>query len=171
VYAHTDEQLLDAIREVAGLLGRPPMWDEYVRERERILRETTAAGRPRPLPAIATIQRRFGSLDAALEKAGLDPHRRRERIPKGTPLAAKPRVPEPRLIAALRRAYADVGDPFTSNAYEAWRLAQIRRDPVGASEGLYPTYQTVQRRYGSWRAGVQRMHELGDGDEGAPVAT
>ncbi len=59
---YTDEQLLQALRDLAAELGRTPTGREMQDRRD--------------LPSPRTCQIRFGSWNAALEAAGLEPNRR-----------------------------------------------------------------------------------------------
>ncbi|MHB1244350.1 MAG: homing endonuclease associated repeat-containing protein [Gaiellaceae bacterium] len=174
VYAYTDEQLLDALREVAQRLGRTPLWDEYQRERQVILEESAAAGRPRMLPTLATTQRRFGTLNAALETAGLDPH---VHLAPGSVKGRRPvhetapRPSHPKIEAALREAYVDVGDPFLLSAYQAWREQKYESDPRARFENRYPTYAVIRARYGRWSTAVDAaLAARGDDDDDQAAA-
>ena len=171
VYSHTDEQLLDALREVAGRIGRSPRVAEYLAERERIISESEASGQLRTLPAYPTIQRRYGTLDAALVAAGLEPLGGRgtgERPSrKGKP--SPKRIPEAIIVAALREAYVELGDPFTVAAYDRWRKQKGEADPFGKMQGRYPSRYTIWERYGDWATAIEAMRQAeaaGENDGG-----
>jgi hypothetical protein len=118
---YSDEYLLDALRALAAELGRSPTSNEML-------------ARP-DLPASGTYAHRFGSWNAALEAAGLEPRRR-------------PRFTDEELIAALRALAAELGRPPRS--YEM----QARRD--------LPSPGAYQRRFGSWN---QALEAAGLGDQ------
>lgn len=69
-----DEQLVDALRTIAGRLGHSANTSEYPRERERLIAEQEDSGEPvRPFPSLPTILNRYRSWDVALTAAGLEP--------------------------------------------------------------------------------------------------
>jgi hypothetical protein len=105
---------------------------EYTRERDKIGAEERAAGTPpRPFPSGSVIQNRFPTWDAALIAAGLPPAQGRRYPARANGRRGGPRVTDHEVFAAICEAYAKVGDPFTVNAYQAWRrrLAGSRCEP------------------------------------------
>jgi Homing endonuclease associated repeat len=70
-YRVSDEQITEALKEVAARLGHAPNTSEYTYMRKLLYEESRAQGRPRILPSYQTINRRFGRWDKALTAAGL----------------------------------------------------------------------------------------------------
>jgi hypothetical protein len=56
------------------------------------------------------------------------------------------------MLEALREAYTDLGEPFSTVAYAAWRERKLSTDPTARLRRAYPTYPTVCGRFGSWAA-------------------
>ena len=166
-YRQTDETLLAALREVADRIGRSPTTIEYGLEREIVRKESEDAGRLRTLPSYQAIHRRFGSWDTALVEAGLEPangrQRQRER-PKGRPSLR--RIPDETIRAALREAYAEVGDPFTAASYSAWQKRKVAEaEGVERLINRYPSRHTIWTRYPSWAAAVAEALKPAPGDD------
>ena len=63
-----------------------------------------------------------------------------------------PRFTDGEVLEALRCAYAELGDPFTTEAYEEWRRRQPKWPPR-------PSYYVAWKRFGNWRSTVQRALE------------
>jgi hypothetical protein len=150
-YYVNDEKIHKDLREVAKRIGRSPRSGEYTAARQAIYEETKAEGRPRALVAYATIQKRYGTWDAALVAAGLEPlggrHTGQKTGPKGP---TGRRIPDIVITRALREAYDQLGEPFTQPAYSAWREDEILGNPRRKRE--LPSYHTVWKRYGTWEA-------------------
>jgi hypothetical protein len=134
-----EEQMHAALREVAERLGRSPRAAEYTRAREEIIDESAAAGQPRSLPALSTLQKQYGVWDNALTAAGLTPLGGRRTGKAGARGGlAGPRISNSELLDALRDAWMDVGPPFTSLSYKEWRKQQIERDGRSAASAAFP---------------------------------
>lgn len=104
-----DDALLADLRDLADRLGRPPKFEEMWKEGEH---------------SPTTYRRRFGSWSAALSAAGFEPRRFRSE-----------RIPERRLVRALRRLASQVGGvPRKRDMDEAGRYSG----------------STYYNRYGSW---------------------
>jgi hypothetical protein len=133
-YGYTPDQLRGALREVAARLGRSPKSAEYAREREALLAEEQAAGKPaRALPGYSTFHGRYLTWDDALVDAALEPvnGRRNQRHTgklHGRPSARK--IPRAVILDTLREAYSDLGDPFTVARYKTWRNDRVHADRV-----------------------------------------
>jgi len=108
---YTDADLLDILRNLAAELGRPPTAQELRARRD--------------LPALITYLNHFGSWNAALETAGLEPNRWR------------PSYTDEQLLDALRDLADKLGRAPTC------RELLDRRD--------LPSTHTYIRRFGSWR--------------------
>lgn len=148
--------MFDAIREVADRIGHSPTTTEYALQRDIVRKESEDAGHLRTLPSYQAIHRRFGSWEGAIAAAGLEPangrQRERER-PKGRPNLR--RIPDETIRSALREAFAEVGRPFTVNAYSDWREKKVAQDAsVARLVGQYPSRHTIWTRYRTWDAAV-----------------
>jgi hypothetical protein len=159
-YGYSDEQLYAALREVHGRLGRSPKLMEYNRERQRIFDEVASSGKaPRAFPSSAVIQNRFPTWDEALVGAGLEAARGRQQPRRNGGRRGGPRITDEEILADIRDAYADIGDPFTAKAYNAWRGRQMEKDPGRQLLRPIARYCTVWNRFGSWREAVRRARE------------
>jgi hypothetical protein len=134
--AYSSQELLDAIKLVASTLGHLPRREEYRRERDRLRAKRDGIS----LPTVHPIEYLFGSWDAALAAAVRDPAAggrtdRGNREPAGD-----------EQLDWMRRAWVEIGDPFTITAYEAWRRTKIEAEGIAI-----PSYMTITRRFGSWQ--------------------
>lgn len=166
-YFITNELIGEALREVAGRLGRAPRTKEYTLERERIIRESIEAGAPRSLPSISKIQRAYGSWDAALADAGLAPLG--GRATRSNPCMNRrksPRISNEGALAVLREAYEVVGEPFTVTAFHTWRREQKTRDRQERRWRHLPTYDLYRSRWGTWKQALQAAFDAASGDDG-----
>lgn len=152
-YRYSDEELRDAVREVAAHLGRPPRATEYRIERERILEAEEARGEPlRAFPSYGKILEHFGSFDTALADAGFVPHFSAGTNPvtgRGYRQKDAHAFPDEQLIAGIQEAYAAKGDPFTMTAYKEYRT---ERQGISHSGQRLPAYGTLWARYKTWAA-------------------
>ncbi len=160
------QALEDEVTEYLGLpstsLGCVPLAKEYTRFREEEFARAAKEGRPRkPLPSGSKIAKRYGSWDAALVSAGLEPFRA-PRLDRATGRAVTkgPRnwISDEDLSASPREAYEELGPPFTVNAYVAW---QRSKSGIGKSGRRLPSYACVYGRYrgapeGAWRAACDK---------------
>ena len=151
-----EEQLAEALRTIAERLGHSPNTGEFPRERERLIAEQEDSGKPvRPFPSLPSILTRFGSWDAALTAAGLDPtNGRREHDGRRKP--SSKRFPREEMLACLREAFAAVGHPFTAAAYTAWRERQIQADRQAGVLRRIPGYHAIYSAFGDWATACQR---------------
>jgi len=60
------------------------------------------------------------------------------------------------MLAALREAYAAVGDPFTTGAYARWRTEQLERDRAARRPRRLPIWGTISGRFGTWDAACEK---------------
>jgi hypothetical protein len=161
-WSYVDDELLGALRLICDRLGFSPSVAEYNREKRKWLAEQLEAGNPaEPLPASGTIMHRYGRWNEAFAAAGLPDRRMRTRRPG--PKA--PRFIETQLLESLRNAYAEQGEPFTIQAYVAWRLERLLADPKTA----IPSADTILTRLGGWHVAVEKALSEDD-DEGAAGA-
>lgn len=152
VYAYADAQLRDAVREVARRLsGRSPREAEYMRERRRILTEAAARGDFRGFPTASTLTKRFGAWPNVLAEAGLAPVAETTATP-GSKTRRVPRYSKEEKFEWLRRAWRDVGEPFTEQQYEAWRQARLAEARERSEHLEIPSVSAIYAIYGSWRA-------------------
>ena len=155
-YYVTHDQIFEALQEVSRKLGRSPRTKEYGTERERIIADSVETSQPRSLPSVSKIQKEFGNWDAALVAAGLQPPGgRATRSNEGGRGRKGPRIPNEDALAVLREAYAAVGEPFTINAFKAWRITQKLRDRDARRFRHLPWYDLYLGRWGSWQNALQ----------------
>jgi hypothetical protein len=155
-WRYEDNDLTDGIRVVADHLGRPPRLPEYIETRNRLLK----TGVLKSLPSATAITTRYRFWVVAVEAAGLN---RDLLSPKRRADAKAPVYGDDELLAWMRRAYAEVGEPFTMKSYDAWRVARVAE--VGAGTRTIPSGGVVAKRLGGWPAACKRMVEewvLGD---------
>jgi len=156
-YHVSHEQIFAALREVAGSLGRSPRVRDYNEYREKLIRESSAAGHPRSLPSHSKIQKEFSVWDAALKAADLKPlGGRATRSYKGDRGRKGPMLPDEYVFSVLREAYEELGNPFTVAAYKAWRITQRERDRAARVFRRLPDYDVIHSRFGTWGEGVRR---------------
>ena len=138
------ETLVDAIRTVADACDAPP---------------TTTQFNEQAAYSAATVRRRFGSWDEALEAAGLDPDTPRKSNRTG---GGEKKISDAELLGDIRRLAdenADADDPATDDSgadaeatdetsFEAPTLQEYR------DRGAYGA-QTMYERFGSWNAAVE----------------
>ena len=95
------------------------------------VRNGSPLGFPETVPTPTTVKKVFGSWDAALAEAGVLPLRKRRWTAK-------------LIVLALQRWTAEHGSPPTCLAW----------DRAGVSRDEFPSTNTVQRVFGSWRAAL-----------------
>jgi len=144
-YRLSSEQILADLREVAARANEPVTATVYDRERRLLYQETKAVGRPRALAGVGSIYRHFGSWPAALTEAGIA-------------VAVRVRTDRPwlddrQLLRALADAGAATTGRLTIQQYLAWRQRQLTDDARRRIE--LPSYVTIYRRFGSWRAALR----------------
>ncbi|MGZ4315798.1 MAG: homing endonuclease associated repeat-containing protein [Gaiellaceae bacterium] len=147
-YAYGEQEMKDAILLAAGDLGRSPRSREYDRERLRIYGAALVNQEIRPMPTAAVIRDHFGSWNAALEFAGLPPVD--SHLPSFTG-GHRPHYTDPQIIEWLRRGWIQVGEPFTGDAYSAWRQKEL-----ATGETDIPSLACIARRFGGWNAACRR---------------
>lgn len=132
--AYTNGQLTESVRAVAAQLGRTPTSPEY----------NAAASRDR-LPSLPTVSQRFGSWNAALVAAGLQPLQAKRAYTR--------RWNEDACWAAARLAARESGGALPSvQRYE--QLAAERTD--------LPSSATLRNRLGPWSSIGERIATDGD---------
>ena len=115
----TRERVLVALRRDAARRGRTPVRHEW-----------SKAARRRP--SASTVAALFGSWNAGLRAAGLDPNAERDKWTK------------PTVLEALRRLERKLGRQPTSS--------DLQRPPVG-----YPNTAVITRKFGSWRVACREL--------------
>jgi hypothetical protein len=172
-YFITDETIAEALRTVAQRLGRPPRLREYVVEREKLITESVENGDVRSLASPSLIQRRYGTWDAALVAAGLEPLGGRATYNiKGARGGRKgPMISDGEIIEVLREAYAALGDPLTANAFKSWRVEQQQRDKQERRFRRLPSIDVVRTRFG-WSKAIEiaRGNDIDEDDDNAAGA-
>jgi hypothetical protein len=164
-YFQEDEDIRAALREVTELNGgTPPRTTRYPALREQIIKKSRAKGRLRTIPALGTIVRRYGTYDQALIDAGLPPlGGRHSASQKGVAKPHCERYSVEEILAAIRKAYAEVGPPFTVAAYMAWRERELLRARLEKRFLELPHYYVIWKRFGRWARAVRRaLDELPD---------
>lgn len=162
-HAYTDEQIHEALREIATLLGASPKTTDYAAARQAILDREAAAGlAPRAFPSKSLLAKRYPNWDAALVAAGLEPVNGRYDKTGCGERASRRRTADEVVVDAIRAAYARLGHPFTAARYtnewrpEALAAARAHREPIAS----VPTYNLIWNRFGSWDAACRAA--LGD---------
>jgi hypothetical protein len=157
-----DEEILDALREVAARMGGSPYTAEYMAARKAIIAESRMQGRLRTIPAKGTIVRRFGSFDKALIAAGLEPTNGRSnpRRKPGPKKPTGPRVPNERMIACILEAYDELGEPFTRAAYTARRKRRFQQGQINRGRTALPSDVSISNRFGGWAEALEAAFPL-----------
>jgi hypothetical protein len=163
---YSDDDMREALREVAARLGRSPLTREYRAEREAIRKESAAADGLRTLPTWGVIRTRFGTWDEALSEAGLEAvngrvngMRRRDYVRKGGV-----RFTDDELVAWMWRAFNDLGGPSgtTTLKYKPWRL-RVKAEAETRGEYLtIPGYEAFRAKYGTWEKAKLAAIAAGD---------
>jgi hypothetical protein len=152
---YRDEQVRAALREVAHLLGRSPKSGEYMHLRQRIFERERAQGKPpRAMPSFSLINQRYGSWDAALIDAGLEPANGRQNARR----SAEPKPPlytREQLVGWIAQAFDELGHPFTSTAFIKWRAQALEAEREAGRFTRIPDYGVIYRRLGSWAAACE----------------
>lgn len=158
----------DAPRLVAARVGHSARPREYGVEREKLIAESLEAGDPKSLPPPSTIQIRFGTWDEALKAANLEPlGGRLSYSRKGDRGGRKgPQIPTAEIVAVLREAYAELGEPFTWAAYKKWRVEQKRRNLEQRRFRRLASVDVVRTRFGVWANATAVAR--GDSDGASP---
>lgn len=147
-YAFSEQELIDALTEVAKRLGHSPRRSEYQRLRAEIHHRLAARSELQPLPSADTIRKAFGSWNAALTAAGLVPVETRE--PPFTN-GKRPSYTAEAKLGWLSRAWRELGEPFTSTAYVRWR-----RDRAAKGLEAGPSLTSIARTFGTWSEAARR---------------
>ena len=141
-YRYDDQDIADALLLVTRRVGRSPRPSEYERERQRVYEEQLGKGEIRTLPTLDVIRRRHGSWNAALTKTGLAPL-----APAGVADLGprRPSYSEGDKLEWMRRAWAALGEPFTSAAYKRWR-----KDEIARTDAAIPSLDCLAVTFGGW---------------------
>ena len=116
-YRWTDEMMLEALRKLAKKLGRSPLRKDIVAE-------------PGVMPCSQSIWKRFGSWNAALEKAGLEKY-----------YCYKRNLTDEDLIQALQELAEEVGRVPTVKDLERSKHK--------------PSHSTYMKRFGNWHNALE----------------
>lgn len=147
-YRYDDQDIIDALLVVAQRLGRSPRPAEYQRERQRIYDELLSGGEIRTLPTVDVVRKRYGFWNAALTTAGLAPL---EHVGEPHLGLRRPSYSEIDKLEWIRRAWSELGEPFTVTAYKRWRLKVIAE--TGAA---VPCRANIERTFGGWKNAWER---------------
>lgn len=154
-YRYSDEEMNDALREVAGRLrpgigDRSPRYAEYEQERIVIQKESEKAGKPRTIPSAAAISKRHNNCwDDALEAAGLPPLGGRATTSNAR--ARRPTYTREDKERALPQAWTDCGNPFYSSTYDDWRDAQLDQAEAEGRVINIPGKEGMVSEFGGWQ--------------------
>lgn len=152
---YEDEELKVALRLVHDRLGYSPSLAEYNSTRKLIRAEWELQGELRTLPAASTIAHRWRIWADALAAAGLPKRRMRKGLKPGP---KEPVYGDDDVLAALRHAYREVGEPFTQRAYQSWRDRQ--RLVLADGSKTPPSAWLASTRFGGWNSAVTRALTL-----------
>jgi hypothetical protein len=162
-YFISDEEIARAIREVEQALGHIPRSTEYVRERDHVIRISYEAGRPRTLPSLNVILRRFSTWDYSLQAAGLEPLGGRRTSKGRLNLPHGPLYTDEEILETIRQAYEELGPPFTSQRFIDWRKRKLEEAPYDEEPWLprrIPSWEVAHARFGTWPEAVRRALDL-----------
>ena len=133
-FAYTEEQLREALREIARRLGHSPKTQDYRRERERLLEEHLAAGLPaRAFPSLSMLQKRFAAWDEVLIDAGLAPVAGRQNPAPSDARRGPLPLDDEQLLAAMREAYETGRVPLHQRRLQAVAARPDSARPGGGS--------------------------------------
>ncbi|HZT15699.1 MAG TPA: hypothetical protein VFA19_07090 [Gaiellaceae bacterium] len=158
---HSDEQLLQALRDAYEATGHHLTQAAYDAWRDQQVARDPGKGWV--LPAYTTIARRFGNLRSAIQFM----HDPRPEVAAANREAARElheqgrlphRYTDEQILRALDAAFQALGQRPTYAAYRVWHRQQLQEDP--AKRRLLPSYNTIWRRFGSWRAAIEVLHNF-----------
>ena len=151
-HEYSREECIAALQEVARhlALGRPPRTKEYAIGRRQILDSAAENGELRALPGYATITHCSPgrTWDSALVEAGFEPLG--GKTTSSNHRARRPSYSDEQLREALLTGWAAVGDPFTADAYNAWRKREIKRILDVGGRPHIPSSGGIGERLGGW---------------------
>jgi hypothetical protein len=153
-WRYTDDDYRQAIKAVELELGDPPREADYREAYERRRQRISAGHAPMEsvLPSVSAQKKRFGpTWRDVLDAAGLQTPPTSKTARRGTSRAEWQRD---EIEKTLKRAWVDVGEPFSCNAYTRWRRDQITIAAAASEELRLPSVATIARIFGSWTAAV-----------------
>lgn len=149
-YRYSPETLRRTLRQAAGELGDSFGASDYDAWRSRQMeRRRKRQQPPLAIPSRYVFFKRYRTWVLAMADAGLTA------AAWDTSPLGRGRKPFARelLVEIVREAYADVGDPFTKQAYRAWRERQL----AAGDRRLLPTVETIARHFGGWKLAHQQI--------------
>lgn len=149
---YSDVEFAAAIRLVHDRLGRAPGLREYQEQRRLMIAEWAMQGETRTMPSSSSLISRYRFWAEALAAAGLAPSTERRWA-----MPAPELYSNEQLLAVVRRARAEAGEPFTHRSYVQWR--QRQRLEGAADWKRIPGADTIARRFGGW---ARALEEAGD---------
>jgi hypothetical protein len=145
---YTPQDMRDAVRVVAGELGRTPQSSDYRDMREALTKKARTEGTGNALPSLTTLVERFGSWEHVVAEAGLPPLESR---PRPRPVGRRPRYSRDELLDWLSKAWVELGAPLTPRAYEAWRRGLLDEGRARGARLTIPSCDAIARGLGGWR--------------------
>jgi hypothetical protein len=142
LWRYPTEELTDALVMVSALIDGSPSQREYREQRRLTIRSARERGEHMTLPTSEVIVNRYGTWNKALVAAGLEPLVDSRHPHLGE---KSPRYTETEKLEWVRKAWVEVGEPFTGWAFRSWRKKQ--RSATGVP---IPCLAVIERTFGGW---------------------
>jgi hypothetical protein len=160
LYRYRDEDVTNALVTVAAVLNGSPSRRQYRRQRRLMIEASRQRGDNTTLPTAEVIVCRFRTWNNALIAAGLAPLADSRQPHLGE---RPPRYSEAEKLEWVRRAWVEMGEPFTGGAYSRWRKKEM------AATGLsIPCLPVLERTFGSWSRARQLAIPENPGEKRGP---
>lgn len=151
--AYDDEELRAARHMVERRLGREPHAADYRDERLKIVAEFRASGSLETLPTVATLTRRFGPWPNVLRETSSSSE---DAAPGQKAPRRRPRYTAEEKLDWLRRAWVEIGQPFSQERYSAWRQEKLE-EAVRRREFIeIPSLTAFYGMPGGWAGACQQ---------------
>lgn len=148
------------IRKVAERLGHMPSAPEYRRVRAMMIDEARRAGERIALPSYSVLGKKYGNWAAARADAESELPSSEE-VDLDDPRRPAGRIyTDEQMFDALRRAFAEIGNPLSIQRYEIWREHVIEEAQARGESERVPSDTILQKRFGGWYVACQLA--LGD---------
>ena len=148
----TDEELRAAVNDIAREPGDPPREADYrdAREAQRIRVAAGNASAETILPAVSTLKKRFGPTWADVLEAAGQPRVEAMRAARAPPRHSRVRWNRDPLVEAVKKAWVDIGEPFTKPAYTSWRQRKLKLAAENDEPLRIPHAEVICRTFGGW---------------------